>query len=380
MSLRVRTSRLSSRYTQKWAVALLGPALVVGAGVVPASAESGNSSEPGTSLMCGSAGWVQGYSDALDKKVVDGVQVGELSALAYDARRRAYVSIVDHADGELARLWFFVDARNPRVVGDLVLSKPDGTPYDATDFDGEGVAVLPDGNYVVSSETEPSVRIFDRVTGRELDSLEVPKRFRVAPEGEAKYNATLEGLAISPGGRYVYAVMEGALSGDAPVSGASTVRRILVYRAGAGGSYTLEKQIGYDVDPGNRISEVAAYGRSGLLVLEAAWQQGVGNTARVYGVPAVRQAPDVSDVADLATSGTDLSADKHLVADVSACPSLGATNPGPQSNPLMDNYEGLLVTPGSAHSGQIAGLTLISDDNGNATQVTRLLRLTARLP
>jgi hypothetical protein len=322
-----------------------------------------------------------GYSDALDKAVFGGVEVGELSALAYDARRHAYVSVVDHATGELARLWFFKDAADPRVVGDLVLSKADGTPYDATDFDGEGVAVLPNGNYLVSSELEPSVRIFDRHTGREVGSLAVPARFRVAPDGEATYNATLEGLSVSPDGRHVYAAMEGALSGDAPASGASAVRRILVYRAGRGGSYTLEKQIGYSVDPGNRISEVAAYGASGLLVLEASWTSGVGNTATVYGVPTAGKAPDVSGVTDLATTtAPGLLATKHLVADVTACPSLGATNPGAQANPLMDNYEGMLVLPEAARSGQTVSLSLISDDNGNTTQVTRLLRLTARLP
>ena len=143
---------------------------------------------------------------------------------------------------------------------------------------------------------------------------------------------------------------------------------------------TLEKQIGYNVDPGSRISEVAAYGRSGLLVLEAAWKPGVGNTIKVYGVPTARRAADVSDVADLATTDTNLWTDKYLVADVSSCPSLGATNPGPQANPLMDNYEGMLVTPASARSGQFVSLSLISDDNGGDTQVTRLLRLTARLP
>ncbi|WP_159054768.1 hypothetical protein [Streptomyces dysideae] len=43
---------------------------------------------------------------------------------------------------------------------------PDGTPYDKDTFDGEGLAVLPNGDYLV---------------GRELSSLEVPQRFHVAP-------------------------------------------------------------------------------------------------------------------------------------------------------------------------------------------------------
>jgi Esterase-like activity of phytase/Glycosyl transferase family 2 len=49
-------------------------------------------------------------------------------------------------------------AGNPRVPGRHV----DGTAYDGTNSDNEGLAVLPDGDYLVSSETEPSIRIYGR--------------------------------------------------------------------------------------------------------------------------------------------------------------------------------------------------------------------------
>ena len=354
-------------------VALLAAGTISAAGAGPASAVREGDA---TSRACGAAGWVEGYSDALDKRVVDGVEITELSALAYDARRRAYASVVD--DG-VPRLWFFDTSKRLRVVGSLTLRMPDGTPYGPDTFDGEGLAVLPDGDYLVSSETEPAIRRFDRSSGREKASLDVPQRFRVAPAGEAKRNATVEGLAVSPDGRYVYAAMEGPLSGDAPTSGEATTRRILVYRADRDGRYRLLKQIGYMVDPASRISEVAAYGASGLLVLESVWRPGVGNTITVYGVPDTATASDVSAVANLAVSAPGTVTGKSLVADVTACPSLGATNPGVQTNPLLDNYEGMYVAP-SARPGRVATLRLISDDNGNATQVTRLLTLSVRLP
>jgi hypothetical protein len=86
------------------------------------------------------------------------------------------------------------------VVRDpLVLRKPDGTPCDGTTSDNEGLAVLPDGDHLVSSETEPSVRIYGR-DGVQKASLPVPARFDVtgtSPEGQATSNATLEGLTIS---------------------------------------------------------------------------------------------------------------------------------------------------------------------------------------
>ena len=118
-----------------------------------------------------------------------------------------------------------------------MLKKPDGTPYDGTNSDNEGLAVLPDGDYLVSSETEPSIRIYDR-TGVQQASLPVPARFAVTgttPDGQATSNATLEGLTISRSGTEIIAAMEGALSGDVSASGDATLHRFLVYDQGRTG-------------------------------------------------------------------------------------------------------------------------------------------------
>src|SRR5262249_44326486 len=159
-------------------------------------------------------------------------------------------------------IWFFRNLGDPTVVRDpLVLKRPDGTPYDGTNSDNEGLAVLPDGDYLVSSETEPSIRIFGR-DGVQKASLPVPARFAVrgsTPDGEATSNATLEGLTISPSGREVIAAMEGALSGDVSSSGDATLHRFLVYDADRHGNWALTKQLAYRTDPGMRVPEVAAY-------------------------------------------------------------------------------------------------------------------------
>jgi hypothetical protein len=68
---------------------------------------------------------------------------------------------------------------------------------DGTTSDNEGLAVLPNGDFVVSSETEPSIRIFGR-DGVQKSSRPVPARFAVTPAGEATTNAPLEGLTITP--------------------------------------------------------------------------------------------------------------------------------------------------------------------------------------
>ena len=367
------TRRHRARAVTVAALLLASPAALPAAG-----AQARGAHTPPPALACGADAWAVGYSDAMNKLVVDGDTVGGLSALSYDTRRHAYGSVVDHSAGELAKIWFFDRPADPHVVGSLVLRKPDGTAYDESDFDGEGLTVLPDGDYLVSSETEPSVRVFDR-QGTEKSDLPVPARFRVAPAGEATSNATLEGLSVSPDGRTVYAAMEGVLSGDIGSAGGADDRRILVYRSNHAGGYDLVKEIGYRVDPGNRISEVAAYGSHGLLVLEAAFTAGVGNTIRVYAAPHALRSTDVTTVGDLGDAGGSALAKKTLLADVGLCPSLGATAPEPQPNPLLDNYEGMTLAPGPAFGG-LRELLLISDDNFSTTQNTRLVRLLVRLP
>ncbi|MDT3443384.1 esterase-like activity of phytase family protein [Pseudofrankia sp. BMG5.37] len=341
------------------------------------SGAPGRSTAPGGPNACPPGAVAVGFSDALNKLVVNGETVGGLSALAYDPRRHAYAAVVDRTGTLPARLWFFTNPASPKVVGTLVLKNAAGVAYDGTNFDGEGLVVLPDGQYAVSSETEPSIRIFDR-TGTEVASLPVPARFQVAPAGEAINNATLEGLTISPSERFIYAAMEGALSGDAPVTGEVALRRVLVYER-LGHDYKLIKQLGYQVEAGNRISEIAAYRDGSFVVMEASFTAGVGNGVSLYAVPDARRGGDVSAIPNLSAAPARVLVGKRLVADLTKCPTLGATSPEPQINPLLDNYEALALDPAGIGRGTESAYVL-SDDNFSATQVTRLLRLEVRLP
>ena len=330
------------------------------------------------SRSCPPAGVALGFSDALDKLDVNGVRVGGLSSLAYDHTRRAWASTVDNRATEPSRIWFFRNLASPRVVGaPLVLRRPDGTAYDGATADHEGLAVLPDGRFLVSSETEPSIRLFGR-DGVEQASLPVPERFAVTgttPAGEATANATLEGLTITADGRRAVAATEGALAGDIAGSGDATYHRFLVYRHGRSG-WTLQKQIAYRTEPGQRVPEVAAVGDSDLVVQEAAFDPATGNATQLYLVRDYRRAPDVTDIADLSTTDRPVAVEKRLLADIVACPTSGATSRQPQTNPLLDNYEGMAVTGEvTSHGRRLVGISLISDDNFGATQTTRVLNL-----
>ena len=350
------------------AAGVLAPLLVVPAAQATPAPLRGN---------CAPRAEAVSYSDSLDKSTTaDGVAVGGLSAIAYDRISRSYVTLVDRSGTQPARLVFLSDGRTPEATTTTPLKRADGTAFDGTNFDGEGLAVLPNGTFLVSSEAEPSIRIFGR-DGVQRGELPVPDRFRVAPAGEAPENATLEGLTVSPDGKYVYAAMEGSLAGDAPADGAVPRHRVLVYRADGRGGYRPAGQFGYQADRGNRIAEVAAYAGGRLVFLEAAFTSGVGNTVRVYAVTRADRAADITAVPNLSTVPARGLVEKQPVADLANCPTLGATSPQPQLNPLLDNFEGLAVEPGR---GSRHRLVLISDDNFSANQKTRVLNVDARLP
>ncbi|GAB2972233.1 esterase-like activity of phytase family protein [Amycolatopsis acidiphila] len=356
------------------------PVVLAGAALLTLAVAPAAAAQPGPAPRCSPTVSERGFSDALNKAEHHGVEVGGLSSLAFDARSRAWASTVDNHGRDPARIWFFTDLADPVVARDpLVLEKPDGTPYLGTDSDNEGLAVLPDGDYLVSSETEPSIRIFGR-DGAQKAALPVPARFGVAgggSAGQATANATLEGLTISRSGREIVAAMEGALAGDVSASGDASLHRFLVYTTDRHGQWRLARQVGYRAEPGMRVPEVAAYGEDSLLVEEAAFDAATGNSVNLFAVTGLDHAPDVGPIANLSAAPARDVMRKRPVAELVNCPPLGATAPEHQTNPLLDNYEGMAV---NGNAGGLTGVSLISDDNFSATQTTRVLNLVARLP
>ncbi|MEI5527517.1 esterase-like activity of phytase family protein [Streptomyces brasiliscabiei] len=305
---------------------------------------------------------IAGYSDALDKTTYEDTFVGNLSGLAVD-RDGSLLAVSDRSS------LFTLDPRTLRPKGVLPLVTETGAALDS-----EAVAVDRDGTRLITSESEPTVRRYDR-RGRILGSLPVPDALKVAPAGRATANQTFEGLTLLPGGRTLLASMEGALAGDA----AGTVRLQTWQRHGGGRDFALSAQYGYRADTGLGVVEVAGLPGGRLLVLERGFSAGVGNTVRLYAAD-TRRATDTSGV-DVLTGrdgdGVRL-VRKALLADLVDCPSLGATAKQPQPNPLLDNIEGMAVTGGSWAGGRL-NVLLTSDDNQNAAQTTRFYSLRVRV-
>ena len=301
------------------------------------------------SRACPPAAVALGFSDSLDKLIYHGTQLGGLSSLAYDRRAHAWVSAVDNHASDPSRIWFFRDLAHPQVVRDpLVLKRPDGTPYDGTTADNEGLAVLPDGNYLVSSETEPSIRIFGR-DGVQRASLPVPARFAVTgttPAGRGHGQR-------HPGGADHHAVRARGHRGD---GGCAVRRRVRdrrrdlsplpgLPRRPARSLDGCTEQISYRAESGQRVPEVAAYSDGALA--RRGGRLRPGHRQRRGALRRHRPRPRRATSARSPTCRRRRPATpsrKQLVADLVKCPTLGATSKETQTNPLLDNFEGMAIT------------------------------------
>ena len=318
-----------------------------------------------------------GFSDALNKRSYEGTSVGGLSALAYDGRRGGvYYSLVDNGptpDSEARFYTLRLPTRGetfgtPEILDVTTLRDASGQPFTASNFDGEGLTSTRGGDLLASSETEPSIRRFS-LDGELLEELPVPQKFRVAPEGQAQRNQTFESLALSLNNRSLFTAVEGPLAPDGRTAGGEGRIRILRYEDRGPGGFVPAEEFYYLADPGLGVVEIVALSEDELLVLERGFRSGVGNTVRIYRV-SLDGARDVSDEPGLAAPGLE-PLEKELLVDLASCPSSGATTPGTQPNPLLDNYESLTLGPRLPGGGQ--ALLLQSDDNFSAGQVTRVI-------
>ncbi|MFD7001022.1 esterase-like activity of phytase family protein [Streptomyces mirabilis] len=304
---------------------------------------------------------IDGFSDELDKTTLNGIPVAELSGLTHDTNGRV-LAVAD--DSYL----FTLDQHDNKPLDAQPLAYPDGA-----DVDSEAVAVNPDGTRLISDETTPGVLTFTR-SGRFVGRLPVPDALKVAPAGRATHNLTFEGLTLLAGNRTLIASMEGALAGDAP-----DIRRFQTWqRIGNSNRFRPGPQFAFRTDPGLDISDITSTGDGRLLVLERTYTAGVGNTVHLV-LADLTHAGDVTSTAAVEDDQPGVRpVASRLLADIGACPSLGATTKQAQPNPLLDNIEGVTVN-GRGKDGKL-NLLMVSDDNQRPSQITRLYSLTAWLP
>jgi hypothetical protein len=368
----IRIHRTTTR-THKLLILVLAALLLMAcaasfAGPVQATAAR---PQPDTT-QCAAGVDLYGFSDALDKRTFDGTNVGGLSGLTYDAGRNVYYGLVDNEGTTAARIYTLglsTDGQKlgkPRILDVTTLKDANGQPFTGVNFDGEGIALTPNGELLVSSETEPSIRRF-ALDGTLLGELPVPDRFLVQGGG-GRTNQTFESLSLSPEGQSLFTANEGYLTAD----GGDRIR-ILRYENDAKNGFVPAEEFYYLADPGLGVVEIVALSEDELLVLERGFQAGVGNAVKIYRV-SLAGATDVSGVESLAASNVE-PVQKELLVDLAGCPPSGAKSaPGAvQPNPLLDNFEALTLGPVLPDGRQ--SLVLVSDDNFNRSQTTRVIVL-----
>ncbi len=375
----IRIHRTTTR-THKLLILVLAALLLMACAASFAGPEPATAARPQPdTTQCAAGVDPFGFSDALDKRTFEGTNIGGLSGLTYDAGRGVYYGLVDNEGTTPARFYTLrlpTDGQRlgkPRILNVTTLKDASGQPFTGVNFDGEGIALTPDGELLVSSETKPSIRRF-ALDGTLLGELPVPERFLVQGGG-GRTNQSFESLSLSPEGQSLFTANEGYLTSDGETAEGGDRIRILRYENDAKNGFVPAEEFYYLADPGLGVVEIVALSEDELLVLERGFQAGVGNTVKIYRV-SLAGAADVSGVESLAASNVE-PVQKELLVDLADCPPSGAkTAPGAvQPNPLLDNFEALTLGPVLPDGRQ--SLVLVSDDNFNRSQTTRVIVLAA---
>ncbi|MEQ1946214.1 MAG: esterase-like activity of phytase family protein [Bryobacteraceae bacterium] len=203
-------------------------------------------------------------------------------------------------------------------------------------FDPEGVAISREGTFFVSDEYGPFIYEFSR-SGRLIRRIPVPAKFLIAnPSGDLdgsgnslelypannisgrQANRGMEGLTITPNGRYLIGIMQNALIQDhglnsnTPPGRVGMNNRILKYdlrtRKTQEYVYTMDA-----VNQGRGVNEILAVNDHEFLVLERDNRTNLAgsspNLKRIYKIDLEESGlTDVSNVASLPQLGTELAA------------------------------------------------------------------------
>lgn len=314
---------------------------------------------------------------------VDGVEMGGLSGITWDAGADVYYVLSDDRS-QLAPARFYtvaidvsdgsLDDGDVAFLDQTTLLAGDGLPYDALELDPEGIALSPHGTIFVSSEGDtaalqaPFVNEY-ALDGHFLDELPVPTRYLPTSDGSAgiRQNAAFESLTFSADGARLTTATENALFQDGPAATLDTgsPSRILVYDAARRrpvAEYVYENETVTDepIPEGsftvNGLVELLELNKPGtFLALERSFSVGVGNNVRLYYI----SARGAENVRGQFAIGDPVPVAKQLLLDLT---SLGVT---------LDNLEGLALAP-PLPDGRTP-LIVVSDNNFNPTQFTQFL-------
>jgi hypothetical protein len=325
--------------------------------------------------------------------MLDGTVIGGLSGLSYDADRDIYYIVSDdRSQRNPARFYTARIRLSPNGVEsvEFLSTHPwrsqDGQPFGPLDVttrpatvppDAEGIAVdtrrqrlywTSEGERLTDDPASPVlqnpwVRTAD-LTGGYLGAFRLPPTLDMAAgERGPRRNKGLEGLTLTPSGRWLWAAMEGPLheDGDPPSDRSGALVRITRLDPETN---SPAGQYAYPVDPvtagpggDNGVSDLVALDDSTFLVVERGYAD--RNSVRIYRAE-IGDAEDISTRPALKDQGVRAMT-KTLLADLTDKKTV---------DPL-DNIEGITLGP-ILPDGRRSVL-LFSDDNFSPRQVMQVL-------
>ncbi len=311
---------------------------------------------------------------------LDGTLIGGLSGISYDPGTDLYYIVSDDRSATSpARFYTARITLSDNGIDDVefVGTQPwldrDAQPFAPLNIDVLPPVVPPDPEAIAfdpgrqrlywSSEGErrvdgpgapilldPWVRTAG-LDGGFLGEFALPNGLQMtADQHGARRNSALEGLTLTPDGRYLWAAMEGPGYDDGPPPDEQHGARTRVIRFDAE-SGAVDGQYTYPLDPvsagaggDNGLSDLVALDDGTFLVIERGY--GTHVAVRIYR-------------AELVEGSTEMR--KTLLADLTTTPGL---------TPL-DNIEGITLGPKLADGRQ--SVIAVNDDNFSPTQVTQFL-------
>ena len=331
---------------------------------------------------------------------VDGMAVGSLSGLAYDASSRRWVGASDEI--RVPRLLWFDVALGPALgivpagVTKIALA-PDVAADTLTALDMEELTMFPDGSFAVSHEghidregvaRQPRVLIVTR-DGVVTEVVRPRPRFAIDPADRThgvRHNLGFESLTRTPDGRLL-AANEQPLAQDGPLTDtrAGGVVRIAEFVRGAGGRWVPGREWPYRLEPTpvvagydrpcedgqNGVSSFVALSDTTLIAVERACLLGAEGTAAFNPVRlfelTLTGADDVSGI-DALAGRSPVTVRKRLVLDLASWRA-----DLPASLGTGSNIEGVALGPPGPKGERT--VMLVSDDNFRATQTTAFIWL-----
>ncbi len=278
--------------------------------------------------------------------------------LPYDTRMQRFTLDVNADTGAISNFAIVETVKFSSGGSAMTGQAPNPTNVLGRAFDPEGVVINPKtGTFLVSDEYGPSLYEFDR-SGNMIRAFNtpanlIPRNVTGTPNYADDTGNTLgkrtnrgfEGLAISPDGRYAYAMLQSALLNEG--AGDGVFNRIVKFDTVTGNAVG---QFAYKMDTaaqGRGISALVALGNDKFMVLE--------RNNRGIGVGATLASPDkavyqidlagATDVSGIILGTTTLPAGVVAVTKGAKVIDLDADTLAALGNKSPEKWEGLAVGP-----------------------------------